>query len=125
MFWLSVICLLGLLIWVGVCGAKKREERLSSVPEAVRKRFEERKEFRLVQMSIQRDAEGASEAIRAIEVAQAEGRSYARVWVREFTAERVERWGGRHGLKVIRAKTKEDKSIQLSISGFSKDQKFE
>lgn len=124
-FWLSVFCLLGLLIWVAVCWAKKREEPLSSIPEAVRKRFEEREKFRLVQRSIKQDVEGANEAIRAIEVAQAERRSYARVWISEFTAGQVERWGERHELNVIRVKTKKDKSIQLSLSGFSKDQKFE
>ena len=127
MFWLTVIGLIVVVIWWGVCSSKKREARLSAVPEKARKRFLEREGFRLEQMAKQQEDEAASEAKNAIKVAQAEGRSYARVWAGTIIqADQIENWADRHDLKVLRVKTdKDDSRVQLSISGFSKDQEFD
>lgn len=136
MFWIFVIGIVVTIVLVINCSAKKREERLSGAPKGVRERFESREKFRSEQDIIKREAQERKNAIEndaklsaaareSIEVAQAEGRSYVRVWVLPSSVDAVKRWAVRNHLRAISVKSGKDGDVQLSISGINKDQILE
>jgi len=136
MFWLFFLG--GFVVFVALIAysAKKREERLSGVPIGVRRRFEEREKFRFEQRKIKREAQELKDKIKgdaklsvdvknAIEVAQAEGRSYTRVWVLPSSIDSVKRWAGRHNIRIKSVKSGKQGDILVSLTGFKKNQRFD
>jgi hypothetical protein len=68
-----------------------------------------------------KDEGKAKDAIRLIEVAVAEGRRSARVWVPQKDVEAVRRWGARNGYTVLVAKERGSQGdAQLSITWASR-----
>lgn len=127
MFWYILATIVLFLVLWGIVSNKKREDRLSSVSPEVRKRFERYEKHLAHQAEIKRQAAekkreielddiAAEPATTVVEVALAEGRKYARVWVPPEDVGRVKRWAARHGYRAISVKTGNSGDVQLSIS---------
>ena len=135
MFWLLISIVLVMFVIRSVYIARQREKRLSEVPLEVRQRFEAREKFREEQEEIKRQAQAKKDEIQtdaelsldvknSIEVAQAEGRSYTRVWVSPSSIDSVKRWAARNHIRVISVKAGNSGDIKISVSGFKKDQRL-
>lgn len=123
---------LGLSMWHD---ARKRAAMLAAMSEEDREAFldkerrdleageqaaEERRtaaEKQKSEWESRKDARKAADAIRLVEVAAAEGRTAARVWVDRRHVDAVRRWGERNGYTVLVVKEWGRKGdTQLSIS---------
>jgi len=122
--------ILGLLFLIVIYDKKRRREMLAAMSPDERRQFlaqeaiakerqrQQRKEDAL-RREIARDEKAAASAKAQIAVAQAEGRTYARVWVPEKDVLSVQRWARRNSYTALKVKEgNRSTDIQLSVSGF-------
>lgn len=104
---------------------RKRSKMLAAMTPDDRERFlnaeryeKERLHKKAQEAEIPRDEKASMLARQAINVAKAEGRSYARSWIPSKDVERLNRWAGRNGYSALRVKTGKSGDVQMSFSGW-------
>ena len=120
----------GLLIIKLIYDKKRRRKMLAAMSPEERKRFlaleeiekarqRQQKEEDALRRQIVQDEKAAASAKAQIAVAQAEGRTYARVWVPEKDVSSVQRWAGRQSYTALKVKEgNRSTDVQISVSGF-------
>lgn len=97
---------------------RAREKFLASMDPQDREEFLKNEEEKNRKREESKEDEAAESAILAISVARAEGRTYARAWVRQRDYFRIQRWAARQGYTATYVKHGSHGDVQFTFSGF-------
>lgn len=120
-----ILGFIGIVVALAVFGSVARSKQLAAMTPEERESFlaeeqktrEAREQAALKKQEIA-DGKASLPARQAINVAKAEGRSYARAWIPLRDVERLERWAGRNDYTALRVKSGNSGDIQMSFSGW-------